>query len=137
MSYNKFEKAYLNIINECDGNCDKESNEADMQTEAVEQNEVQTVCFKTSDPNLIDAINSGFEEVVFFVKAKDDDGEDTVVEAKFTPESFGDIIVTKEEIIKEDMLGAGIGAAGGAAVGSLFGPIGTIVGAAAGGAIGS
>ena len=93
MKNSKFIEAYLNIIKE-----ENEDVAVPMETPAPaeetavgEGNEEQCVCFKTSDKNLIDAINSGFDEVVFFVKAKDEaTGEDTVAEVKFGPDSFKD-----------------------------------------------
>ncbi len=95
MKNSKFTEAYLSII--------KEENEgfdpAEAEAEGAEMTEqggegAQVVCFKTTDKNLIDAINSGFDEVVFFVKAKDEaTGEDTVQEVKFGPEAFEELEV--------------------------------------------
>jgi hypothetical protein len=65
---------------------------------APEEIEMKEICFKTTDAALIDALNSGFEEVVFFVNAKDEaTGEDTVVEVKFGKDSFGDLVITDVE----------------------------------------
>ena len=98
MTTSKFMQTYLSII--------KESTEESKLQEPVETstktdetpgestNELKQICFKTSDKNLIDAINSGFEEVVFFVKAKGDDGEDTITEVKFKEDSFGEFTIS-------------------------------------------
>ena len=117
MKNSKFAEAYLNII--------KEENEqfaaTDASTEApsapettaegapaegAEVKPVQCVCFKTSDQALIDAIKSGFDEVVFFVKAKDEaTGEDTIAEVKFGANAFEDFEVKPieaEETAAED-----------------------------------
>ena len=98
---NEFMKAYLQIIKESAEEPQDEQPpvDADSTVKADDTTETQSaeglkqVCFKTSDQTLIDAINSGFEEVVVFVKAKDDDGKDTVTEVKFKPESFGEFSV--------------------------------------------
>ena len=97
MKNSKFTEAYLAIINEENEGFSagpEETTDVSQGTENTGSNNLQVVCFKTSDKNLIDAINSGFDEVVFFVKAKDEvTGEDTVQEVKFGPESFEDFEV--------------------------------------------
>lgn len=71
----------------------KEAEEIENETNA-EDKIVKKITFLTSDEKLIDALNSGFEETVLFVNAKDETtGEDTVVEVKFGKDSFGDITV--------------------------------------------
>lgn len=63
-----------------------------------EVNELKQVTFLTSDPVLIDALNSGFEEVVFFVNAKNaETGEDTIEEVKFSNNSFGEFQISEVE----------------------------------------
>ena len=95
MKDSKFTEAYLAIINEENESFSTEAqtaDTADISAQTAADGEAQVICFKTSDKNLIDAINSGFDEVVFFVKAKDEaTGEDTVQEVKFGPESFEDL----------------------------------------------
>lgn len=97
---NAFERAYLKQLHMLKEDADKPETDVDVDvdtTETEQENPVKQVCFKTSDPDLIDALNSGFEEVVFFVKATDEDGKDTVEEVKFKADSFGDVTVTDEE----------------------------------------
>lgn len=104
MKNSKFIEAYLKII--------KEENELVPSTNmGLGEDGEQCVCFKTSDKNLIDAINSGFDEVVFFVKAKDEEtGEDTVAEVKFGPESFKDLEVKAAETNEDSCPECGKGA---------------------------
>lgn len=78
---------------EVDVTDDQESTDSDEnEDDNNEDNEDQPTCFcfKTTNQNLIDAINSGFEEVVFFVKATDGEGQDTITEVKFTADDFED-----------------------------------------------
>ena len=97
----KFNKAYLQIIKEdYDGFLPKENEvSATAKNEEVPASDaLKQVTFVTSDKALIDAINSGFEEIVIFVNAKDEaTGEDTVTEVKIGKDSFGDITVTDVE----------------------------------------
>ena len=68
---------------------------------APEEAEVKQVTFLTSDPVLIDALNSGFEEIVLFTNAKDETtGEDTIVEVKIGKDSFGELTVT--DVVKDE-----------------------------------
>lgn len=101
-----FERAYLKLINEdkdIDINKEQElDTEVDTNQETEKtQNPVKKVCFLTSDPDLIDALNSGFEEVVFFVNAKDEDGKDTVEEVKFKSDSFDSFEISDAEETEE------------------------------------
>jgi hypothetical protein len=94
MKTSKFMQAYLNIIKEStEENEPTKSTPPEQTTEPA--SELKQVCFKTSDKDLIDAVNSGFEEAVFFVKAVDDDGKDTITEVKIKGDSFGEITVTE------------------------------------------
>ena len=106
MIESKFNKAYLQIIKEdYDGFLPKENEvSATAENEEVPTSDaLKQVTFVTSDKALIDAINSGFEEIVIFVNAKDEaTGEDTVTEVKIGKDSFGDITVTDVEEAKED-----------------------------------
>ena len=106
MIESKFNKAYLQIIKEdYDGFLPKENEvSATAENEEVPASDaLKQVTFVTSDKALIDAINSGFEEIVIFVNAKDEaTGEDTVTEVKIGKDSFGDITVTDVEEAKED-----------------------------------
>ena len=106
MIESKFNKAYLQIIKEdYDGFLPKENEvSATAENEEVPASDaLKQVTFVTSDKALIDAINSGFEEIVIFVNAKDEaTGEDTVTEVKIGKDSFGDITVTDVEEDKED-----------------------------------
>lgn len=98
MKNSKFTEAYLAIIKEENNQFEEVAANEDSTTSTTIENNEQCVCFKTSDKNLIDAIKSGFEEVVFFVNAKDETtGEDTVTEVKFGPESFKDLEVKAAE----------------------------------------
>ena len=101
MIESKFNKAYLQIIKEdYDGFLPKENEvSATAENEEVPASDaLKQVTFVTSDKALIDAINSGFEEIVIFVNAKDEvTGEDTVTEVKIGKDSFGDITVTDVE----------------------------------------
>ena len=75
MIESKFNKAYLQIIKEdYDGFLPKENEvSATAETEEVPASDaLKQVTFVTSDKALIDAINSGFEEVVVLVNAKDE-----------------------------------------------------------------
>ena len=106
MIESKFNKAYLQIIKEdYDGFLPKENEvSATAETEEVPASDaLKQVTFVTSDKALIDAINSGFEEIVIFVNAKDETtGEDTITEVKIGKDSFGDITVTDVEEDKEE-----------------------------------
>ena len=106
MIESKFNKAYLQIIKEdYDGFLPKENEvSATAENEEVPASDaLKQVTFVTSDKALIDAINSGFEEIVIFVNAKDEaTGEDTITEVKIGKDSFGDITVTDVEEAKED-----------------------------------
>ena len=101
MIESKFNKAYLQIIKEdYDGFLPKENEvSATAKNEEVPASDaLKQVTFVTSDKALIDAINSGFEEIVIFVNAKDETtGEDTITEVKIGKDSFGDITVTDVE----------------------------------------
>ena len=106
MIESKFNKAYLQIIKEdYDGFLPKENEvSATVDNEEVPASDtLKQVTFVTSDKALIDAINSGFEEIVIFVNAKDEaTGEDTVTEVKIGKDSFGDITVTDVEEAEEE-----------------------------------
>lgn len=143
--FGKFEEAYLKVLKECDETSEAQVTECNKKpvtecgdgeqvaTEAAE-NKRKVVTFFTEDPSLIDAFNNGFEEVVFFVKSVDDDGEETVEEVKFGPEVFEEITVEDapadpaedgDEEFNEGLAGAAGGAIGGAMLG---GPLGAIAG---------
>ena len=98
MKNSKFTETYLKIIAE--ENTTTVETKVENEDACPECGEDPCTCeggkvvsFKTTDPNLIDTINSGFQEVVFFVNAKDENGEDTVQEVKFGPEAFGELEV--------------------------------------------
>lgn len=144
--FGKFEEAYLKVLKECDETSGAPATECNnkkpvtecgdgeqVATEAAE-NKRKVVTFFTEDPSLIDALNNGFEEVVFFVKSVDDDGEETVEEVKFGPEVFEEITVEDapvdpsedgDEEFNEGLAGAAGGAIGGAMLG---GPLGAVAG---------
>lgn len=110
MIESKFNKAYLQIIKEdYDGFLQKEDEVSTTAKteEAPASDALKQVTFVTSDKALIDAINSGFKEIVIFTNAKDEaTGEDTVTEVKIGKDSFGDIVVTDvEEDKAEDQAG--------------------------------
>ena len=96
----KFNEAYLQIIKE---DYDTEMNNIPTETETDEK-PLKKITFLTSDEALIDALNSGVEEVVLFTNAKDETtGEDTVVEVKFGKDSFGELAIEDEvEADEED-----------------------------------
>jgi len=94
-----FERAYLqslHIIKE-----DVDATESQSQQE-VKPEEAKTpskcICFCTTDPNLIDVINSGFEKVIFSVKTAD---EEETTDVEFGPEAFGEIEVKEQEETEE------------------------------------
>jgi hypothetical protein len=94
MNNDIFKNAYLAQLGLIKEDVDMPASEGPAPEEA----EMKEICFKTTDATLIDALNSGFEEVVFFVNAKDEaTGEDTVVEVKFGKDSFGDLVITDVE----------------------------------------
>lgn len=149
--FGKFEEAYLKVLKECDETSDAPVTECDkapvnecgdgeqVTTEAADENKVKVVSFRTADPALIDALNSGFEEVVFFVKSVDDDGEETIEEVKFGSDSFDEFSIEDAPADPvedgDDEFNEGIaGAAGGAIAGGL---VGGPLGAVAGGLLGS
>lgn len=93
---NKFAAAYMQLIKQAAG--DVESTEAVSAAVAPVENTLKTVSFVTSDPVLIDALNSGFEEAVFFTNCKNEaTGEDDICEVKFTKESFGPFTIVDAE----------------------------------------
>lgn len=147
--FDKFDKAYLKIIQECGdaqvNECDDaQVNECDdIQTESKKENSKKVVTFFTEDPELIDALNSGFSEAVFFVNTTDEDGNDTVKEVKISPDIIEELSVEDAPVDPEDDEAEDIddefnesitGAAGGAIAGGL---IGGPLGAVAGGLLGS
>lgn len=100
---NKFAAAYMQLIKQAAG--DVESTEAVSADVAPVENTLKTVSFVTSDPVLIDALNSGFEEAVFFTNCKNEaTGEDDICEVKFTKESFGPftIVDAEEKVVGEE-----------------------------------
>lgn len=55
------------------------------------QDDAICFCFKTTNKDLIDAINSGFDKVTFTVSAKDEEtGEDTTTDVEFSSADFQD-----------------------------------------------
>lgn len=73
---------------------DDEVQTDDAQSEDSEEQQEEKgtcFCFKTTNQTLIDTINSGFDKVVFTVKAKDEEtGQDTTTEVEFTADDFAD-----------------------------------------------
>lgn len=149
--FDKFDKAYLKIIQECGDSqvseCDNinecgdaQVNECgdDIQTESKKENSKKVVTFFTEDPELIDALNSGFSEAVFFVNTTDEDGNDTVKEVKISPDIIEELSVEDAPVNPEDDEAEDIddefnesitGAAGGAIAGGLMGgPLGAVAG---------
>lgn len=95
--------------NEVDADVDGDISEEKLTEEDIDELDdseelpLQKVCFVTTDQALIDALNSGFEEVVIFTNAKDEEtGEDTVVEVKFGKDSFGELEISAAEEDEED-----------------------------------
>ena len=104
MRDSKFIEAYLKIINEGADDAAPEMNDEQGGDEAAEQAApLKKVTFLTSDEALVNALNSGFEEVVFFVKSENDEGEESVEEVKIGADSFGSVEVAdaEEEAIDE------------------------------------
>ena len=98
MRDSKFIEAYLKIINEGADDAAPEMNDEQGGDEAAEQAApLKKVTFLTSDEALVNALNSGFEEVVFFVKSENDEGEESVEEVKIGADSFGSVEVTDAE----------------------------------------
>ena len=87
MKRSEFDKIYFNIL--------RKENRSNVFLESVDNNnddDLYTVTFKTSDKDLIDALNSGFETISIFTNAKDEaTDEDNVVEVKFGKDSFGEL----------------------------------------------
>ena len=55
---NAFERAYLKQLHMLKEDADKPETEVEVdETETEQDNPVKQVCFKTSDPDLIDALN--------------------------------------------------------------------------------
>ena len=100
---NKFAAAYMQLIKQSAGEVEEVSAVA-AETVPTE-NTLKTVSFVTSDPVLIDALNSGFEEAVFFTNCKNEaTGEDDICEVKFKKESFGPftIVDAEEKVVGEE-----------------------------------
>lgn len=100
---NKFAAAYMQLIKQAAG--DVENVEEVSAAVAPVENTLKTVSFVTSDPVLIDALNSGFEEAVFFTNCKNEaTGEDDICEVKFKKESFGPftIVDAEEKVVGEE-----------------------------------
>lgn len=100
---NKFAAAYMQLIKQAAG--DVENVEAVSAAVAPVENTLKTVSFVTSDPVLIDALTSGFEEAVFFTNCKNEaTGEDDICEVKFKKESFGPftIVDAEEKVVGEE-----------------------------------
>ena len=98
MRDSKFIEAYLKIINEGADDAAPEMNDEQGGDEAAEQAApLKKVTFLTSDEALVNALNSGFEEVVFFVKSENDEGEESVEEVKIGADSFGSVEVADAE----------------------------------------
>ena len=94
MKDSKFIEAYMKIISEGTDDVPEMNNDQDTSEATSEETPLKKVTFLTSDATLIDALNSGFEKAVFFVNAKDEEGEDAVEEVEFKSDSFGSIEVT-------------------------------------------
>ena len=79
---------------DADAEADVEADDLEVNDEpAQDQKQEQAgtcFCFKTTNQSLIDAIKSGFDKVVFTVKAKDDEGNDTTTDVEFTGDDFID-----------------------------------------------
>lgn len=100
--YDAFERAYLKAlglikedVEDLETTDVEISDELPAGAEGEEEKPMKKVCFMTSDEDLINAISNGFEEVVFFVKSEDENGEETVEEVKVKGDSFGDVDVTE------------------------------------------
>ena len=91
-----FKKAYLSQLGLI-----KEDVDAEVASVETEDKPTKQITFITTDDKLVDALNSGFEEVVIFTNAKDEaTGEDTVVEVKFGKDSFGNFEIT--DVVETD-----------------------------------
>ena len=80
-------------VKDDDAETSDDSDEGQDKEDGEEQGDEEPAtcfCFKTTNQTLIDAINSGFDKVVFTVKAKDDEGNDTTTDVEFTNEDFAD-----------------------------------------------
>lgn len=87
----------LNIIKE------SATEEIAAETEVKAEATPKKVCFLTTDTALIDALNSGIEEVVLFVNTKDEaTGEDNISEVKIGKDSFGELEITEVEEDEDD-----------------------------------
>lgn len=100
---NKFAAAYMQLIKQAADEIEEIG--AISAAPVPVENTLKTVSFVTSDPILIDALNSGFEEAVFFTNCKNEvTGEDDICEVKFKKESFGPftIVDAEEKIVGEE-----------------------------------
>ena len=105
MNNDIFKNAYLaqlGLLKEDVDNMPEIEQTVDTPAEPAEA-ELKQITFLTSDAALIDALNAGFEEVVFFVNTKNEEtGEDNIEEIKFSKDSFGDVQISEvEEEIEE------------------------------------
>ena len=100
MRDSEFKKAYLNIIKE--GLGDMAMGEEAPVTASAEEapatdSTAKRVCFTTTNEELINALTTGFEEVVFFVPTKDEQGNETVSEVKVGKDAVSDVQVSDVE----------------------------------------
>lgn len=94
-----FERAYLQSLHLIKEDVDATEHQSQQEVKPEEsETPGKCICFCTTDPNLIDVINSGFEKVVFSVKTTD--GEETT-DVEFGPEAFGEIEVKEQEETEE------------------------------------
>lgn len=79
-----------------EGSDDAEGEEGQEQGDD-DSEEATCFCFKTINKDLIDIINSGFDKVVFTVKATDDDGKDTTTDIEISADAFEDFGECEED----------------------------------------
>ena len=82
---------------------DDEEKDTQEQGEEESDEEAPTCfCFKTINKDLIDAINNGFDKVVFTVKSTDEDGNETTTDVEFDADAFEDFSECEQEEDEEE-----------------------------------
>jgi hypothetical protein len=88
---NKFEEAYLKIINE---SADKNVENKEKDTmDLLDDDEFKIITFKTKNKDLIEVLNNGFTKITFSVD-DDNDADDTI---EILPSSIIDLSIEEED----------------------------------------
>ncbi len=107
MRDSEFKRAYLNIIKEGLGDMTmgEEVPPQEATTEETATGSAKRICFTTSNEELINLLcrEPGFEEVVFFVPEKDEQGNETISEVKLGRDAFEGIEISDTSEDEEDV----------------------------------